>query len=106
MRAVVLRRYGGPEVLTIEDVPDPVPGPEEVVVDVVGTALNRADLLQRRGLYAGPPATHEIPGLEYAGWVAATGERCRDVRVGQAVMGIVGGGAYAEKLVVHERQVL
>ncbi|HEX9259783.1 MAG TPA: NAD(P)H-quinone oxidoreductase [Acidimicrobiales bacterium] len=106
MRAVVLRRYGGPEVLTIEQLPDPVPGPEEVLVDVVVTALNRADLLQRRGLYSGPPMTHEIPGLEFAGVVGAVGERVREVAVGDAVMGIVGGGAYAEKLTVHERQVM
>jgi NADPH2:quinone reductase len=51
MRAVVLESYGGPEVLALGDVPDPVPGPEEVVVGIVATALNRADLLQRRGLY-------------------------------------------------------
>jgi len=106
MRAVVLRRYGGPEVLTIEDVPDPAAGPEEVLVDVVATALNRADLLQRRGLYGGPPMVDEIAGLEFAGLVASVGERVRDVSVGEAVMGIVGGGAYAEKLVVHERQVV
>ncbi|MEP6661378.1 MAG: NAD(P)H-quinone oxidoreductase [Acidimicrobiales bacterium] len=106
MRAVVLHSYGGPEVLTIEDVVDPTAGPEEVVVDVVATALNRADLLQRRGLYPGPPTTHEIPGMEYAGRVAAVGERATLWKVGDEVMGIVGGGAYAERLAVHERQVL
>lgn len=105
MRAVVLRRYGGPDVLTIEEVPDPVAGPEEVLVDVTATALNRADLLQRRGLYTGPPAAHEIPGLEFAGRVAALGERVSSLALGDAVMGIVGGGAYAERLAVHERQV-
>jgi putative PIG3 family NAD(P)H quinone oxidoreductase len=106
MRAVVLHSYGGPEVLTIEDVPDPTAGPEEVIVDVVATALNRADLLQRRGLYPGPPAAHEIPGMEYSGRVAAVGERTALWKVGDEVMGIVGGGAYAERLAVHERQVL
>jgi NADPH2:quinone reductase len=106
MRAVVLHSYGGPEVLTIEDVPDPTAGPEEIVVDVVATALNRADLLQRRGHYPGPPAAHEIPGLEYAGRVAAVGERATLWKVGDEVMGIVGGGAYAERVAVHERQVL
>ena len=64
MRAVVLKSYGGPEVLTIREVPDPTPGPTEVVVDIAATALNRADLLQRRGLYPGPPMDHEIPGME------------------------------------------
>lgn len=106
MRAVVLSRYGGPEVLAIEDIPDPTPGPEEVLVDVRATALNRADLLQRRGLYAGPPAEHEVPGLEFAGTVAEVGARVRDLAPGDDVMGIVGGGGYAERLAVHERQCL
>ncbi len=106
MRAVVLESKGGPEVLTIRDVPDPVPGPEEILVDVVSTALNRADLLQRRGMYPGPPMAHEIPGLEFAGRVAAAGERVVGVAIGDPVMGIVGGGGYAERLVVHHRQVV
>lgn len=106
MRAVVLETYGGPEVLTIRDVPSPSPGPDEVLVDVVTTALNRADLLQRQGLYPGPPMRHEVPGMEFAGVVAAVGERVRDARVGDEVMGIVGGGAYAEQLVTHERLVM
>lgn len=106
MRAVVLDDHGGPEVLTIRDVPDPVPGPEEVVVEVVATALNRADLLQRRGFYPGPPMEHEIPGMEHAGRVAAVGDRVRELSVGDEVMGIVGGGAYAERLAVHERQLV
>jgi putative PIG3 family NAD(P)H quinone oxidoreductase len=104
VRAVVLTEHGGPEVLRLAEVPDPEPGPEEVLVDVVTTALNRADLLQRLGLYPGPPMAHEIPGLEFAGTVAATGERAEELRPGDAVMGVVGGGAYAERLTVHERQ--
>jgi NADPH:quinone reductase len=106
MRAVVLESYGGPEVLTVKEVPDPRPGPEEVLVAVTGTALNRADVVQRMGLYAGPPAEHEIPGLEFAGRVAEVGERVRAWSPGDEVMGIVGGGAYAERLCIHERQVL
>ena len=106
MRAVVLESYGGPEVLTIRDVPDPVAGPEEVLVDVVATAVNRADLLQRMGLYLGPPMLHEIPGLEFAGRVAAVGERVDAAIVGSEVMGIVGGGGYAERVVVPERQLM
>src|SRR6478735_4681781 len=106
MRAVVLRDHGDVEVLGIEDVPDPVPGPEEVLVDVVATALNRADLLQRMGFYPGPPADLEIPGMEFAGTVAAVGPRVQHANVGQQVMGIVGGGAYAERLVTHERMLL
>src|SRR3954471_19208326 len=106
MRAVVLRSHGGPEVLTIESVPDPEPGPDEVLVDVVATALNRADLLQRQGQYPGPPMAHEIPGLEFSGRVTATGSRVVQWEPGDAVMGLVGGGAYAERLTVHERQAM
>lgn len=102
----MLESYGGPEVLTIRDVPDPVPGPEEVQVEVVATALNRADLSQRRGRYPGPPMDHEIPGMEFSGRVAALGERVRAWAVGDEVIGIVGGGAYAERLVIHERQAM
>lgn len=106
MRAVVLESYGGPEVLTIRDVPDPVPGPEEVLVQVHSTALNRADLMQRMGFYPGPNMEHEIPGMEFAGVIIAVGDRVTERGVGDEVMGIVGGGAYAEKLTVHERQTM
>jgi NADPH2:quinone reductase len=106
MRAIVLESYGGPEVLTMKEVPAPEPGPKEILVDIAATAVNRADLLQRMGLYPGPPMPHEIPGLEFAGVVAAVGERVSERKVGDLVMGIVGGGAYAEQLTVHERQVM
>jgi len=106
MRAVVLESYGEPEVLTLREVPDPEPGPEEVVVDIVATALNRADLLQRRGFYPGPPMDHEIPGMELSGRVSAIGERATLWSLGDEVMGIVGGGAYAERIAVHERQLM
>ena len=106
MRAVVITDHGGPEVLQVQDVPDPVPGPDEVLVDVATSALNRADLMQRRGLYPGPPAEHEIPGLEFAGRVAAVGGRVTEHTVGDPVMGIVGGGGYAERVAVHERQAM
>lgn len=112
MRAVVLSEYGEVDVLRVVDVADPVPGPEEVLVDVVTTALNRADLLQRLGLYPSPPLAGfvppapEIPGMEFSGRVAACGERVDRWSIGDEVMGIVGGGAYAERLVVHADQVL
>jgi NADPH:quinone reductase len=106
MRAVVLESYGGVEALTIREVPDPVPGPDEVLVDVTATALNRADLLQRMGLYPGPKMEHEIPGMEFAGTVAAIGERVTNAAVGDQVMGIVAGGSYAERLVTHERMLM
>ena len=107
MRAVVLHRYGGPEVLTIEEVADPVPGPDEVLVQVAATALNRADLLQRMGLYPDPRrAQPEIPGLEFAGTVCAVGDRVVMWGIGDRVMGIEAGGAHAEKIATHERQLL
>ncbi|MEM7142849.1 MAG: NAD(P)H-quinone oxidoreductase [Actinomycetota bacterium] len=107
MRAIVLEEKGGPEVLQVRDgIPDPAPGPEEVVVDIVSTAVNRADLLQRMGFYPGPPMAHEIPGLEFAGRVSAVGERVADRQVGDAVMAISNGGCYAEKIAIHERQTM
>lgn len=107
MRAVVLRSYGGPEVLTFEDVPAPSYGAEEILVLVAATALNRADLLQRMGLYPNPfPLGPEIPGLEYAGTVMAVGSKVTSWKVGDAVMGITSGGTYAEQLVVPERQAM
>ena len=107
MRAVVLHSYGGPEVLTIEEVADPVPGPDEALVDIAATALNRADMLQRMGLYPDPrKAQPEIPGLEFAGTVSAVGARVTMWKVGDRVMGIEAGGAYAERIATHERQLL
>jgi putative PIG3 family NAD(P)H quinone oxidoreductase len=107
MKAVVLREHGGPEVLQIEDVPSPSFGAEDILVSVVATALNRADLLQRMGFYPNPfPEGPEIPGLEFAGTVKAVGERVTAWKVGDKVMGIVSGGAYAEELVLHERQAM
>jgi len=106
MRAVVLESYGGPEVLTIRNVPDPEPGPDEVLVEVAATALNRADLLQRMGLYPGPPMPREIPGMEFSGTIVGLGTRVRGASVGDRVMGIVGGGSYAERLTTHERMLL
>ena len=104
MRAVVIDEHGGPEVLTVREVPDPRPAPGEVLVDVAGTSCNRADLLQRMGLYPGPPMEHEIPGLEFAGHVAVLGEGVTRWAVGDAVMAITAGGGYAERAVVHEDQ--
>ena len=106
MRAIVLEEKGGPEVLQVRDVPDPVAGPEEVLVEIVSTAVNRADLLQRMGLYPGPPMEHEIPGLEFAGRVVAVGERVQHRAPGDEVMGISNGGCYAEKIAIHERQTM
>lgn len=107
MRAVVLHEHGGPEVLTIEEVDDPSPGPDQILVSVAHTALNRADTLQRHGGYPDPRRPDvEIPGLEYAGTVAAVGDDVVEWKVGDRVMGIESGGCYAEKVVTHARQAL
>ncbi len=107
MRAIVLRAHGGPEVLQIEEVPDPVGGPDDIVVDVAHTALNRADTLQRMGMYPDPRNRDiEIPGLEYAGVVASVGSEVTNWQVGDRVMGIEAGGCYAEQVVTHSRQAL
>jgi putative PIG3 family NAD(P)H quinone oxidoreductase len=107
MRAVVLRSHGGPEVLTIEEVDDPMPGLGEIVVDVEHTAINRADVLQRMGLYPDPRGRAiEIPGLEYAGVVSAVGADVSGWAIGDRAMGIEAGGCYAEKVATHARQAL
>ena len=107
MRAVVVPEYGPPEVLTVTSVPDPVPGPDEILVQVAHSAVNRADTLQRQGAYPDPRRRgHEILGLEFAGTVAAVGERVAAWKVGDAVMGIESGACNAELVVTHERQAL
>src|SRR5918997_2378874 len=105
MKAIVIARPGGPEVLVQEERPVPEPGPGEVRVRVHASALNRADLLQRRGAYPAPPgAPADIPGLEYAGEGESVGEGAGLWAPGNRVMGIVGGGGHAEYVVVHERE--
>jgi putative PIG3 family NAD(P)H quinone oxidoreductase len=107
MRAVVVSEYGGPDVLTVSEVPDPVPGPDEILVRVAHTAINRADTLQRQGAYPDPHRrAHEIPGLEYAGIVDAVGDRVTLWNPGDRVMGIESGACYAELVTTHERQAL
>ncbi|HKN83976.1 MAG TPA: alcohol dehydrogenase catalytic domain-containing protein, partial [Pyrinomonadaceae bacterium] len=97
MKAVVITRFGGPEILEIQEVPAPQPGPDEVLVRVRSTALNRADLLQRLGRYAAPTdAPEKIPGLEFAGEVAELGANAHRWHKADRVMGIVSGGAHAE----------
>lgn len=103
MKAIVITRFGGPEVLEIRDVPTPQPGPDEVLVRVRASGINRADLLQRAGRYAAPSdAPQNIPGLEFAGEVAALGAKAHRWREGNRVMGIIGGGAHAEFVTTHQ----
>jgi len=107
MRAVVISEYGGPEVLHVTEVPDPTPGPDEILVRVAATAINRADTLQRQGAYPDPRRReHEIPGLEYAGVVEAVGERVELWSPGDRVMGIEAGACNAELVATHERLAL
>jgi NADPH2:quinone reductase len=106
MRAVIYSGAGGPEVITIGQVPKPEVRPEHIRVRVHAAGLNRADLVQRRGQYAAPPGwPADIPGLEYAGEVEAVREAPR-WKVGDRVMGLVGGGAQAELVTVHQDEAL
>lgn len=102
MKAVVCHGSGGPEVLAFADVADPVPGPREVLIEVRATALNRADLLQRRGLYPPPPGASDVLGLECSGVVVGLGAGATRFASGARVMALLGGGGYAERAVVHE----
>ena len=107
MRAVVFKGKGGPEVVAVETVPDPSPSRGEVLVRVHAAALNRADLLQRRGLYPPPAGVRgDLPGMELAGEVAAVGEGVTAWKAGDRVMAIAAGEAQAELCVVHERMLL
>ena len=104
MRAAVITRFGGPEVLEVREVPTPQPGANQVRVRVRASALNRADVLQRLGQYPPPAdAPQNIPGLEFAGEVDAVGAAAAQWKPGQRVFGICGGGGHAEYVVVHER---
>ena len=104
MRAIVITAPGGIEVLDLREVPRPSPSHAQLLVRVHATALNRADVLQRQGHYPAPAdSPADIPGLELAGEVAELGPGATRWKAGQRVFGIVGGGAYAEYLVTHER---
>jgi putative PIG3 family NAD(P)H quinone oxidoreductase len=104
MFAVVIGHPGGPEVLNVQQVPRPTPQAAEVLVRVHASALNRADLLQRRGFYPAPPGVAaDIPGLEFAGEVEGVGSAVQLWKPGSRVMGLTAGGAQAQYLVAHER---
>jgi NADPH:quinone reductase len=104
MRAVVFTGAGGNEVVQLVERPEPVPGPEELLLRVDFAGLNPADLMQRDGRYPAPPGVPaDIPGLEVAGTVVAHGERVYGLSVGDRVFGIVAGGGLAERVLLHER---
>jgi putative PIG3 family NAD(P)H quinone oxidoreductase len=104
LRAVVVSAPGGPEQLHVEEVPDPVARDGEIVVRVAGTGVNRADLMQRQGLYPPPPGASDILGLEAAGIVSSTGAGVSTPHEGERVMLLVEGGGYAELVAVRAAQ--
>jgi putative PIG3 family NAD(P)H quinone oxidoreductase len=106
MHAVTVAEPGGPDVLTWAEVPDPACGPGEVIVDVVATAVNRADLLQRQGFYPPPPGASEILGLECSGLISEVGEGVTGWSVGDEVCALLSGGGYAERVAVPAGQLL
>ena len=107
MRAIVYTAAGGPEVIALKEVPAPTAGQGQIRVRVRAAGVNRADIYQRKGGYAVPPGwPTDIPGLEYAGDVETVGPGVTQWRTGDRVMGLVGGGAQAELLVVRDVEAL
>ena len=101
MRAAVITRPGGPEVLEVREVPDPSPGEGEVLLEVAATAVNRADIMQREGHYPPPPGASEYPGLEASGTILAVGPGVTGWSAGDRAMALLAGGGYAELTAVR-----
>lgn len=106
MKAVTITQFGGPENLRVTDVPDPTFTEGQIVIDIRASALNRADLLQRRGKYPPPPGESDILGLECAGVVSACGAAVSRVKVGDRVMALLAGGGYAERVAIDARMAI
>ncbi|GEJ99465.1 MULTISPECIES: NAD(P)H-quinone oxidoreductase [unclassified Streptomyces] len=106
MHAITIPEPGGPEALVWDEVPDPVPGEGEVLVEVVASAVNRADIMQRQGFYDPPPGASPYPGLECSGKIAALGPGVSGWAVGDEVCALLAGGGYAQKVVVPAGQLL
>lgn len=106
MYAITIPEPGGPEALVWDEVPDPVPGEGEVLVEVVASAVNRADVLQRQGFYDPPPGASPYPGLECSGRIAALGTGVSGWTVGDPVCALLAGGGYAQKVAVPAGQLL
>ena len=106
MRAAVITHPGPPDVLQVEEVPDPRPDVGEVLVDVTATAVNRADLMQRQGHYDPPPGASPYPGLECSGVIARLGEGVTGWAVGDPVCALLAGGGYAERVAVPAGQLM
>ena len=106
MRAVIAAAPGGPEVLSVGEVPDISPGPGEVLLDVAATAVNRADLLQRKGVYPPPPGASAVLGLECSGTVAEVGAGVTGWSVGDEACALLSGGGYASQVVLPAGQLM
>jgi putative PIG3 family NAD(P)H quinone oxidoreductase len=106
MRAVVCREPGGPDVLEVRDLPEPSPAPDEILIAIAASAVNRADLMQRRGAYPPPPGASDILGLECAGTVESVGSSVTRWRQGDRVCALLTSGGYAERVAVPAGQVL
>jgi putative PIG3 family NAD(P)H quinone oxidoreductase len=106
MHAIVITEPGAPDVLRWQQVPDPVPGPDEVLIEIAASAVNRADLLQRQGFYDPPPGSPPYPGLECSGRIAAAGSTVTQWKEGDEVCALLAGGGYAERVAVPQGQVL
>ncbi|MFS4091425.1 NAD(P)H-quinone oxidoreductase [Streptomyces sp. AF1A] len=106
MHAITIPEPGGPQALVWDEVPDPVPGEGEVLVEVVASAVNRADILQRQGFYNPPPGASPYPGLECSGRIAAIGAGVSGWAVGDEVCALLAGGGYAQKVAVPAGQLL
>lgn len=106
MRSIILDTHGGPENLRVGKTPDPIAGPGEVVIDVVATAVNRADLLQRMGFYPPPPGASDILGLECSGRISQIGDGVTGWAIGDEVCALLAGGGYAERVAVPVGQVM
>lgn len=106
MKAMVITSPGGPEVLQLNEVPDPQMGPDEVVLEVTAAAVNRADLLQRQGQYPAPEGAPPWPGLEASGVIRAVGAGVTGWSVGEQACALLSGGGYAEQVAVPVGQLL
>ncbi|ABL79725.1 MULTISPECIES: NAD(P)H-quinone oxidoreductase [unclassified Nocardioides] len=106
MRAVIATGAGGPDVLSVAELPDPEPGPGEVLLAVAAAGLNRADLLQRQGFYPPPPGASDVIGMECSGTVAALGEGVEGWAVGDPACALLAGGGYAELVAVPSGQLM
>lgn len=102
MKAIILREFGGPEVMQFAEVATPTPLDDQILIKVMNTSVNRADVIQRQGHYPPPPGDSELLGLEVAGTVEAVGTASDRFQIGDRVMALVGGGGYAEHAVAHE----